>query len=62
MSEDKKKRQKRSVYLIVENAKEFKSKKEAELYLASQTAAKPGVAVYQAKKVPFNVISVIHIG
>lgn len=64
MAEEKKKRQKRSVYLIVEKPQEFKTKKEAEKYLASQggNIKEGSVTVYQAKKVDYNIVKMIHIG
>lgn len=61
MAEAKKKRQKRSVYLVIEHPKEFETKKQCEEYLA-RTGMKDGLVVYQAKPVPFNVVKVIHIG
>lgn len=62
MTEEKKKRQKRSVYLIVESPREFKTKKEAEKYLAETKAGATPVTVYQAKKVEYNVVPMVHIG
>lgn len=63
MAEAKQKRQKRSVYLIVEKPQEFTTKKQAEAYLSENPEKlTPDTLVYQAKRVGCRTQKTIHLG
>lgn len=62
MSTVKNTRQKRVVYLIIEKPKEFASKKEAEKHIAALGGKlNSDVCVYQAKKVDYSIVPMVHI-